>query len=492
MSSFRWPAVPTSPLSWGVVAFLVGVMTHALFPFDQTPVAIIHGQSLAAIVAALLPIKHRWTLVACVAGLLLGLWRFDATLPPPSLQLESPFTGRVADQGSYNALVRDDATGMVVSLSKQLRIGDHVRVTCKQIHPINHDAKALFDARKGAWFKCKGSATVAYPPQPPGWDPRPLLSQWRTTLTTRIASILPGDAGALLSGMLYGERGLSKETSDAFKMAGMTHLIAVSGSNIAMVAALFVPIFLLLGYRRKPAILLAGAAIMLFVVFVGAQASVVRAATMGWLALLARVFGRKASASRLLVTAAATIVLFDPWSLSFDAGFALSFLATWGLLSWSRPIQEWMTWMPEALGLREAASTTLAATLVTFPYSLWAFGSSSLAGLLTNLIAVPMVGFAMLWGTVALVAGPMIPILTMPARGVLQGMLLIAQVAEYVPFLKVSFRLPTWALFGFYGVIGLFTFFSTGFQKRGLSQAIVSDRKQKQRLIFTENRMLNE
>jgi competence protein ComEC len=197
------------------------------------------------------------------------------------------------------------------------------------------------------------------------------LLAWRQTLTWRIQRLLPGDAGALLSGILYGERNLAEDTAAIFRTAGMTHLIAVSGSNIALVVSLFVPLFLALGYRRKPAIILAGVAVTTFVLFVGAEASVVRAAIMGWLALLARVFGRKAATGRLLIIAATAIVLFDPWALAFDAGFALSFLATWGLLSWAGRVQQKLTWLPEACGLREAFSTTLAATLITTPYSLW-------------------------------------------------------------------------------------------------------------------------
>ncbi len=132
--------------------------------------------------------------------------------------------------------------------------------------------------------------------------------------------------------------------------------------------------------------------------------------------------------------------------------------------------------MPEAVGLREAASTTIAATVVTFPYSLWAFGASSLAGLLTNLVAVPLVGFATLWGAIALAVGPNIPILALPARGVLDGMLLIAHTSELAPFLKVTWSLPTWALFVMYTIMLLSTFFSTGNQKKSSSGRVVGKR----------------
>lgn len=454
MPPIRWPASLSALVPWAAFAFLAGVLIHTAFPFDPTPVNIVTGLGIGMVVIALIPHPSRWAVVACLGGLAFGLWRFDLTLPGVSTIPETTFEGRVTEEGRYDVLVQDDATRMKIAVAKRQRAGDRVRVSCSRIEPIAHDEKAVFDARKGAWFKCRGSVSVVRLGQGSAWDPRRVLATWRRVLTLRIQGIMPGDAGALLSGILYGERGLSQETSAAFKTAGMTHLIAVSGSNIAIVISLFVPFFLFLGYRRQPAIVIAGGAVVIFVLFVGAQASVVRAALMGWLALLARVFGRKASAGRLLAIAATLIVLFDPWALAFDAGFALSFLATWGLLSWSRSIGERLQWMPEVFGLREAASTTVAATLVTFPYSLWAFGGASIAGLLTNLFAVPIGGLAMIWGAVAVALGPVIPIMALPGRGCLEAMLVIARVSELAPWLKVAWTLPTLWMFLVYA--GLF------------------------------------
>lgn len=457
MPFFKWPEHSSALVSWGACAFLLGVLIHAAFPFDQTPGAVVLGLGAATVVAVFIPWRGRWVAVACLLGCAFGLWRFDQTLPG-SIEPPTEFTGTIISQGPYSVLIRDQKSGTVVSVNVRNRLGDRVRVKCGRVEPIARDAKAIFDARKGAWFKCKGKTNAVRLNAAVGWHPGRTLDAWRTMLTRRIQGIMPGDAGALLSGILYGERGLSQTTSAAFKTAGMTHLIAVSGSNIAIVISLFVPCFLFVGYRRKAAIVLSGAAVALFVLFVGAQASVIRAALMGWLALLARVFGRKASAGRLLVVAATIIVLFDPWALSFDAGFALSFLATWGLLTWSRPLQEWLKWMPETFGLREAASTTMAATLVTFPYSLWAFDSASILGLLTNLFAVPIGGLAMLWGAVAVALGPMVPVVALPGRGCLEVMLAIARTSELVPWMKISWTLPTPGLFLIYGVVGFYSF----------------------------------
>ncbi len=447
MPPIRWPETASALVFWAAFGFLGGVMGHAAYPVSETPISLLLTLGVVALGAGIiLPWKMARAISILIVATGLGLWRFDLTIP--KMEPNATFTGTVVEEGRYDVLIKDGETGMKISVSTRRRFGERVRVSCGSMQKVEGE-KSMYDFRKGVWFKCKSPkiSSLGWI----GWNVKGLLNRWRTILTRRISAVLSGDAGGLLSGILYGERGLSPDASAAFKSAGMTHLIAVSGSNIALVVSLFVPIFLALGYRRKPAIVLSGVAIVLFVLFVGAGASVIRAAVMGWLALLARVAGRKASAGRLLVIAATAIVLFDPWALAFDAGFALSFLATWGLLSWSRPIQERLTFLPETAGLREGASTTLAATIVTAPYSLWAFGQTSLAGLLTNLAAIPLVGLTMLWGTVALVFGSIAPWIAMPAKGCLDAMLAIARLAEYAPWLQIPWQMPLWGLPIVYG-----------------------------------------
>lgn len=451
ISRISWPQTVVATIPWVAVAFLAGILAHAGSPFERTAPSTIAAGAVAMIgIATILPKQWRYGYVALGVGLIAGFLRFNITIPTNAPQ--GTIYGTVVGVGKYDVRVRDDATGIGIKLaSTRYHLGEQIKLTCGNLIPLDTEEEfSTYHARKGAWFTCK-KPSAARLGKATGWDPRRALLQWRQTLTRRIQSLLPGDAGALLAGILYGERNLAEDTSATFRAAGMTHLIAVSGSNIALVASLFVPLFLAVGYRRKPAIVLSGIAITGFVIFVGAEASVVRAAIMGWLALLARVFGRKASVSHLLVVAATAIVLFDPWALAFDAGFALSFLATWGLLIWANPLQEKCTWIPKIFGLREAFATTLAATVITTPYSLWAFGQVSLAGLLTNLLAIPLVGLAMLWGTVALVAGTAVPWLVLPAKGSLEAMLLISHLAHLAPWLQVSLVVPTWGLFLLYG-----------------------------------------
>lgn len=251
---------------------------------------------------------------------------------------------------------------------------------------------------------------------------------WRDYLSLRIEKGLPGDQGALLAGILYGERNLTKDAKDAFRTSGMTHLIAVSGSNVMIVVFAVMQIFRWLGLSRRRAFAALTGTLGLFVWLVSPQAPVVRAAIMGWLVAFAPVVGRIPSTKRLLLVAAAVFAAWKPWSLVYDPSFALSFLATIGLMTWGRKFDEWLekrvSWKP----VREGLSTTAAATLMTAPYAAWAFGQATIIGLVTNLLAIPLIPWAMGSGLIALIL-PSEPF-TLPAKGFLGVLLWIAEAAQ--------------------------------------------------------------
>jgi ComEC/Rec2-related protein len=479
------------------IAFLLGVLLHAARPFDATAGWVLIALVVSAVTFYIFnnltiqqfnnPAIRQPSIDAgstsfrlfFISLLLLsfafGLLRHDLTLPQSDDPLERArgqdvaLIARVTDVRQYDALlgvvsvngerIRSRARILLPRGHGYQNAGELWDVSCRIESTIKSDESgvpsktALFNARDGAFFACKGSISARKLKDSRWWDPRAMLGAARTAITARISAILPGDEGALLAGILYGERGLSSDAAQAFRFAGMTHIIAVSGSNVTIVVACFVPLFLAFGYRRRFAIVLSVIAICTFVLFVGASASVVRAAIMGSLALLARAFGRRASASRLLVIAAAALTLVSPWTLAFDAGFALSFLATWGLMALGEPMAKFLRFLPERFGLREAAATTASATIATMPYQLWAFSSASLAGLLTNLLVLPFLGAVMASGAVAVLIGGAIPAVTLPAEGFLSYMLGIAKFSQGFPFLLIPISLPTGVLFFCYGLM---------------------------------------
>jgi len=271
-------------------------------------------------------------------------------------------------------------------------------------------------------------------------EPFTTLKTWRVAVTERIGSAIPPDEATLVAGMLYGDEDLSKSQKAAFRTAGLMHLVAVSGSNVTIVIAFVVLIAHALHLRRRHAFVANSLALLGFVCFVGLSASVLRAACMGWLLLLARELGYLSRSRRLLLCAAVILLLIDPWQLAFDAGFALSFLAMIGLLFWTPIFERGLWFVPKRLGLRSILSATCGATLMTVPYSAWVFQQLTLAGLFTNILALPLVPFVMLWGAVAAVWGSFVyaQIVAAPAYGLALTIEKIADLAYATPWLEAT------------------------------------------------------
>lgn len=258
------------------------------------------------------------------------------------------------------------------------------------------------------------------------------LAGYRSRVSGYVRHVMPGDEGELLAGMLYGERGLSKERKDGFRRAGLTHLIAVSGSNV-MILILFLS-RLLSGLRcsRREFFFWLTLGLGGFVAFVMPQSPVVRAALMGWLISFAPLVGRISHPWHLLRLAAVAYVAWRPESLIFEPSFALSFLATAGVMSWGAWFHEKLETRIPSPVLCEAIASTIGATLMTTPYTIWAFGQASALGLLTNLVAVPLVPWVMAAGFLALLL-PFAPFV-LAARGFLSIILGVADISMKYPF----------------------------------------------------------
>jgi competence protein ComEC len=227
----------------------------------------------------------------------------------------------------------------------------------------------------------------------------------------RIYAIFPDPEASLLAGILLGEdKGLPADLQQAFKDTGTAHIIAISGFNIAIIAGLFVSLFSrLLGPRRGALAAVIGIAV--YTLLVGADASVVRAALMGSLALFARQFGRRQTAVNTLAFTGALMCLFNPNTL-WDVGFQLSFFATLGLILYASPLQDWAV---DRLGrlklplpaekiarpLSEYVLFTLAAQLTTLPIMAWHFHRISLVSLIANPFILPAQPPVMILGGLA-------------------------------------------------------------------------------------------
>ncbi|HUR13880.1 MAG TPA: ComEC/Rec2 family competence protein [Mycobacteriales bacterium] len=217
---------------------------------------------------------------------------------------------------------------------------------------------------------------------------------------------LPEDERGLLPGLVDGDTSrLDPALRDDFRTTGLTHLVAVSGTNVAVVlgAALLVCGWLRVGLRWRPP--LAGLVLLGFVVLARPSPSVLRATAMGVIALLALATGARRQALPALCAAVLVLVLLSP-ELAAQPGFALSALATAGLLLvapvWRDRLRRWL---PK--GLAEAVAVPAAAQLACTPVVVALSGQLGLLAVPANLLAVPAVAPATVLGVLAALVAPL-------------------------------------------------------------------------------------
>jgi competence protein ComEC len=217
-------------------------------------------------------------------------------------------------------------------------------------------------------------------------------------------SVLEPNA-SFINGILLGERSaIPLSLKEAFRRTGMVHILAISGYNVTIIVSLIYALLLLI-LRRSKAFWFALLGIFAFTVLTGASASVVRAAIMGSLVILAHKEGRIYSSSRALAFTAALMVAFDPLVIQEDIGFLLSFAATLGMLYLVPVFDKYVRRIPGFYGTKEAAVTTLSAQIMVLPLLLYFFGSVSPLSVVVNIMVLPLIPLAMLLGFVVGLVG---------------------------------------------------------------------------------------
>ena len=282
------------------------------------------------------------------------------------------------------------------------------------------------------------------------------LRTLRGWLLAGLTALVPEPEAALAAGILLGVRsGIDPALNDAFARAGLTHVVAISGWNIAIVAALAAaaarPLTRLAAGRWLAAIAAAGA-VAGYVLLTGASPSVVRAALMAGALLLARLGGSRSHAMSALMLAALVMVLAAP-AVVWDVGFQLSALATAGLIWFGAAFEARLGRWPALI--REPVALTLAAQVTTLPVILFNFERLSLIAPIANVVVVPLVPLVMLTSAVAALTGA--TIVSMPLIGdllawgaggaawlYLRLMVLAGYASAAVPMASLDLAAPAW------------------------------------------------
>jgi competence protein ComEC len=413
-----------------------------------------------------LAVRLRWWAPVVLGVVLIGLRAFLAGQPATSPQLPTgsgPWQAVVQSVGSPKAATRpavlvlqlDETGGRTLLIAATLpwypevAAGDQVEVSGR--------VEARADGPYGDYLRRIGASgtlratSLALAPggSAGGWE------GLRQAAAGALDRSIPAPEAGLAAGILVGLRDrVDRDLAAAFTTAGVTHIVAISGWNIAIVATTLGALTGRLRRRRRT--VATALAVVLYVAFVGPSASVVRAAAMAGCALLARELGRPTTAAAAMGLAVTGLLVLDP-SYVDDAGFRLSVLATAGLIAWGSRLSAHLAgtapgrvrgWLAESLGV------SLAAQAATLPVILLDFGRLSLVAPMVNLIVAPFVAPAMAAGALALgvglVAGPMaaglggilVTLGGLPAWVLLGVIVGVVRIGAGLPFATVSLEPP--------------------------------------------------
>lgn len=231
----------------------------------------------------------------------------------------------------------------------------------------------------------------------------------RTSIRESVAH-RPTDQAGLVPALVDGDdAGLPAAVEEDFRVTGLTHLTAVSGTNLTLVVGALLLLARAVGVRRRWLVVVGLAGIVGFVLLARTEPSVLRAAAMGTVGLFAFGPDGRRRGLRALGVAVTALVLVQP-ALAVSAGFALSVLATAGIVLLGPPLSESLArWLPR--GLAEAIAVPTSAQLACTPVIAVLSGQVSLVAVAANLLAGPLVGPATVLGLLGGLVGLVVPAL---------------------------------------------------------------------------------
>jgi competence protein ComEC len=220
------------------------------------------------------------------------------------------------------------------------------------------------------------------------------------------ASFPAREAGLLLGLTLGDDSKLDPALERDFRASGLSHILVVSGQNVAMVLAPVLALVAALRLSRWPRFAMGLGTVVFFVVLTGAEPSVMRAGVMAGLALVGVLLGRPRSSGSILAGAVAVLLIVDP-ALVWSVGFQLSVGATAGMIALATPIAERLRFLPRPVAI--AAGATLAAQVGVSPLLLFHFHEVPTSTIVANVLAFPAVAPALLLGLASGLVSPLWP-----------------------------------------------------------------------------------
>lgn len=384
-------------------------------------------------ILVLLPIvfgkKYILLLYLCLAGLVFGWWR-GGVWQSGNLELEKYYgqkivlVGRSTEDSFYTYSSQLQFTVENIAINGE-RLQGKVQIRgYGEPMVYRHDLVEV----TGKLYKTMGGkqASISFSDIDILAHSDSLLETLRRKFIAGMQNALPEPAASFATGLLIGQRTLLPEkTSNALLMAGLTHIVAVSGYNLTIIVRAVRQ--LLKRFSRFQILALSSTLIYIFLLITGYSPSIVRASLVSMLSLIAWYFGRQFKPLLLILLAAAITGFLNPYYVWGDIGWYLSFLAFFGVLILAPLLQTKFFGKRKVPLIGSVAIESFSAQILTLPLIMMIFGRISIVGLLANIIIVPLVPYAMLFGLFAGLTGMSIPAIAgwfaLPARLLLDIML---------------------------------------------------------------------
>ena len=204
---------------------------------------------------------------------------------------------------------------------------------------------------------------------------------------------------SVLQAMILGNRrGLPKNLLDQFANIGISHIIAISGMHIAIIAMILMFLAINLGLMRQQVYYFAVIGLIIYIVMIGWPASAVRAGIMAIVVLSAQKVGRLSRPINAIFLAAFVMLIINPKLLLSDVGWQMSFMAVLGIIYLMPIFQNYFRKLPDIWRLKDMIAVTLSAQIMTLPLIIFYFHKLSLVAILANIVILPIVPFLMMLG----------------------------------------------------------------------------------------------
>jgi len=379
---------------------------------------------------ALLIIRQKMMAVLLFA-LIIGIWRLQIDIPTINtghiayyIDQKITFEAIISEVDTRSDHVKLTAETEFIIINKQIsnvrgkiliknslypkyNYGDKIQVECKIVkpEPIENFRYDRYLARYNIYATCYQPRIQVIATNQGNYVLAAILN-FKKKIENIINKTIPEPQAAFLSGILLGTRtGIPQNLLYKFNTTGITHIIAISGYNITIIATILMNLTLALYIPRKKAFWLILITIIAFTILAGMSAAVVRASIMGMLVLYVKYLGRKSSTTNILIYSATLMCLINPKILRDDAGFQLSFMATIGLIYFEPIVSKYFQWVTPKFGIQENFVCTISAIILTTPLILYQFGRLSIVAPIVNLLILSIIPPIMLVGFIQVIFG---------------------------------------------------------------------------------------